>query len=288
MNPPGPPRHLPARIAALKAIAAIAAIAGMAGMDVHAAPPRRAKAVALAGAGQTPPARLTVLVEDAASPWSDHNGVGLANDLVRAAFDAAGTPATLKVVPYARCKAMVVSGAAPSCFSMSAAPELDGTVRFADKPLFAVTAHFYAPRQQSGVPRSLDEVRRGTRVGIVNGYEYPPAVLALARRGVRFEPARSEVLNLRKLAAGRIDLVIVMTDPLRSEQLVERQADVSNIVHAFTGPSMGSFIGFSSRSAEGERQRQLFNNGFRIITENGKRATLEAQWKLQCSRFCPE
>jgi polar amino acid transport system substrate-binding protein len=253
--------------------------ATFAGLIAMAAP------VAWAAALATP---VTVLVEDAASPWSDHKGLGLANDLVRAAFDAAGAPATLNVVPYARCKALVVSGAAPSCFSMSASPEFKNSVRFADKPLFSVTAHFYAATAPARAARSLDEVRRGTRVGIVNGYEYHPAVLALARRGVIFEIGRSEVINLRKLAAGRIDLAIIMTDPLRSETLVERQANVANVRHAFTGPSMGSYIGFSSHNAEGERQRQLFNSGFKTIGENGKRAMLEARWKLQCASFCPE
>jgi hypothetical protein len=158
------------------------------------------------------PAPVHVLVEDAASPWSDHLGVGLANDLVRAAFEAAGSPATLTVVPYARCKALVLQGAAPSCFSMSAAPELKGTVRFADRPLYSVTAHFYAAKHSR--LRSLGDLRPGMRVGIVNAYEYPPEVQELARRGVILESARSEVVNLRKLAAGRLDLALVLTDTL--------------------------------------------------------------------------
>lgn len=242
-----------------------------------------------AAAAAAAPAPVQVLVEDAASPWSDHQGVGLANDLVRAAFEAAGSPATLTVVPYARCKALVLQGAAPSCFSMSAAPELKGTVRFADRPLFSVTAHFYAARNSR--LRSLGDLRPGMRVGIVNGYEYPPEVQQLARRGVILESARSEVVNLRKLAAGRLDLALVLTDTLRSSEMVERQAgvaDEADIAHAFVGPSMGSFIGFSTSNPEGERQRLLFNSGFKTIVENGRRNQIEAAWRLRCARFCPE
>lgn len=249
----------------------------------------------LAGAATFAPATASaalepvrVLVEDAASPWSDHNGVGLANDLVRAAFEAAGSPATLTVVPYARCKALVIQGAAPSCFSMSAAPELKGTVRFADRPLFSVTAHFYAGKHGGNALRSLDDLRPGMRLGIVHGYEYPPEVMDLARRGIILETARSEVINLRKLAARRIDLAVVMTDTLRSIELVERQAGVADIVHAFVGPTMGSFIGFSTSNRDGERQRLLFNAGFKAIGENGQRNQIETRWRLQCATFCPE
>lgn len=239
------------------------------------------------------PAPVRVMVEDAASPWSDSHGVGLANDLVRAAFKAAGAPAVLVVVPYARCKALVVGGAEASCLSMSAAPELQGTVRFADHPLFSVTAHFYALKPASSAApaaplRSLDDLRTGMRVGIVNGYEYPAAVLALAARGVVLESARSEVINLRKLGAGRIDLAVVMTDPLRSMALVERQAAVDNIAHAFVGPTMESFIGFSTSNPDGERQRLLFNAGFKTIGENGQRSLIESRWKKRCATFCPE
>jgi len=230
-----------------------------------------------------------VLVEDAASPWSDRNGVGMANDLVRAAFAAAGAPATLDVVPYARCKALVLNGAAPSCLSMSAAPELQGKVRFADQPLFSVTPHFYSARsKEANKLRSLDGLRPGMRVGIVFGYEYPPAVTALAGRGVALETARSEVINLKKLAAGRLDLAVLMTDDLRSVDLVERQAGVKGVLRAFTGPAMGSFIGFSTSNPEGERQRRLFNTGFKTISDNGERQQIEARWRLRCARFCPE
>lgn len=251
-------------------------------------------AAASAGACAAPApasAAVRVLVEDAASPWSDHQGVGLANDLVRAAFAAAGARADLTVVPYARCKALVMNGAAASCLSMSAAPELAGRVRFADKPLFTVTAHFYAARSNPAPPASLDELRAGKRVGLVHGYEYSPDILALAARGVVFETARSEVMNLRKLAAGRLDAAVVMTDTLRSVDLVERQAgatDAAAIVHAFSGPAMGSYIGFSTSNPDGERQRKLFNTGFKTLIDSGERARIEARWKLRCARFCPE
>lgn len=233
-------------------------------------------------------ARLQILVEDAASPWSNHHGEGYANDLVRAAFAAAGVDVELVVVPYARCKAMVMQGAAASCFSMSPAPELDKLVRFSDKPLFSVTPRFYYNVKHKVAAKSVADLRKGMRVGIVHGYEYPAFVKQLAKRGVVVESARSDVANLRKLAAGRIDVALLMTDEMRNEQLIQRQAGVKNVALAFQSAPMESFIGFSATRPDSEMLRHGFNSGYHTISGNGTRQSIHAAWKRRCAKFCPE
>jgi polar amino acid transport system substrate-binding protein len=250
-----------------------------------------AAGIALLGsccAGAAVGASPDILVEDAASPWSNRAGEGYANDLVRAAFGAAGVTAKLVVVPYARCKALVIQGGAAACFSMSASPELGKLVRFADKPLFSVKPRFYFNLKRPITAKSVTELSRGMRVGIVHGYEYPPFVDELAARGIVIEHARSDVANLQKLAAGRIDAALVMTDEMRSEELIQRQAGVHDIGFAFEGTPQESFIGFSTRHPDGEAQRRLFNAGFQTITDNGTSRTIEAKWKLRCAKECPE
>lgn len=244
--------------------------------------------LACTGAAAAPPARLQILVEDAASPWSTRGGDGYANDLVRAAFAAAGVDVELVVVPYARCKALVMRGGAVGCFSMSAAPELGSLVRFADKPLFSVTPKFYYNASHKVVAKSVADLKPGMRVGIVHGYEYPPFVSQLAQRGIVLDSARSDVANLRKLAANRIDVALVMTDEMRSEELIQRQAGVRNIAFAFQSTPMESFIGFSTGHPDGDAQRRRFNSGFQAISENGTRQSIQASWKLRCAKFCPE
>lgn len=232
--------------------------------------------------------RLQILVEDAASPWSNRGGDGYANDLVRAAFAAAGVDVELVVVPYARCKALVMQGGAVGCFSMSATPELGSLVRFADRPLFSVTPRFYYNVNRKVAAKSVADLKPGMRVGIVHGYDYPPFVAQLAKRGIIVDSARSDVANLRKLAANRIDVALVMTDEMRSEELIERQAGVHNIAFAFQSTPMRSFIGFSTGHPDGDAQRRRFNSGFQAISENGTRHAIQAKWKLRCSKICAE
>src|SRR4051812_32252616 len=76
-------------------------------------------------------ARLDIMVEDAAAPWSRPDGRGYSNDIVRAAFRAALVDVRLIVVPYARCKRMVSTGRVAACFNMSWDSRLSGQVVFA-------------------------------------------------------------------------------------------------------------------------------------------------------------
>lgn len=232
--------------------------------------------------------RVQILVEDAASPWSNHDGVGYANDLVRAAFNAAGVEAELVVVPYARCKALVMKGGAVACFSMSASPELGNLVRFGDKPLFSVTPRIYYNPKRRARPTSLADLKAGMRVGIVRGYEYPPFVEELRRRGLLLDSSQSDVANLRKLAANRLDVALIMTDEMRSPELIGQQAAVRDIAFGFQSAPMESFIGFSTLHADGDAQRRRFDFGFEAIGANGVRKAIQAQWKLRCAKFCPE
>src|SRR5277367_4729259 len=73
---------------------------------------------------------LTIMVEDASEPFSRRDGTGYANDIVRAAFKAAGIEVGLDVVPYARCKKSLEDGATPACFAMSWLPEFQNRIRF--------------------------------------------------------------------------------------------------------------------------------------------------------------
>ena len=244
--------------------------------------------LAFAGALAAPAERVQILVEDAASPWSNHDGVGFANDLVRAAFSAAGVSADLAVVPYARCKALVMQGGAVGCFSMSAAPELARLVRFADKPLFSVTPRFYYNPKRRARPKSLADLKPGMRVGVVRGYEYPPFVQQLGQRGLVLDSAQSDVASLRKLAANRIDVALIMTDEMRSPELIQQQAGVRDIAYGFQSMPMESFIGFSTLNPDGDAQRRHFNAGFETISANGVRQEIQAQWKARCAKFCPE
>ena len=231
------------------------------------------------------PSRVTtretvdVGVEDAAAPWSQPDGTGYANDLVRAAFDAVDIDVRLHVLPYARCKQQVLNGDLVACVSMSPAPELRRVVRFSAKPLFVFTCRFFENPRRPLASR-IEDFPRGTRVGTVLGYEYPPEMLVrLRRRGAVLEPAPTEETNLRKLAAGRIAAAVVNSDAVKSSDWVAARAGVTGRVRSiFSVGDMPAYVGFSMAHRDGRAMAARFDLGYARIIASGERGRIQRRW----------
>jgi polar amino acid transport system substrate-binding protein len=224
---------------------------------------------------------IEIMVEDAASPWSNPDGTGYANEIVQAAFAAVQADVALSVVPYARCKKYVMAGLVPACLSMSSDPLLRGKVRFAEQPLFLAYPRFYYNTAYPVPARSLAKLPAKLHIGVVNGYEYPPEVARLAARGIGLDEARSDATNLKKLGAGRIGLALTMMDDIKTEAVLLQEAGVVNVALAFELKPQGSYIGFSTAHRDGERARVLFNQGYAIIAANGVKQAIDEKWHVK-------
>jgi len=233
----------------------------------------------LAAASSVSP--LEIMVEDAASPWSNADGSGYANDVVKAAFNAAGVIVKLDVVPYARCKAMAVAGKVAGCFSMSWEPTLQGLIVFADQPIFTAHARFYHNTARPLAVTRQEDIASGTVIGIVNGYEYPQSLDALRKKGVLFDASDSETILLKKLANGRLDLAILMLDGLKTDVALMTEAGVNNVSFAFPSGEMASFVGFSAHHPSGDYARSKFNEGYAQIERNGTLNSIKSNWHLK-------
>lgn len=227
-------------------------------------------------------AALEIMVEDAAAPWSQADGSGAANDIVKAAFATAGVDVTLTTVAYARCKHMVLTGQVAGCFSMATDASIADKVILSDAPLYRNYSQYLQNSQHPLPARNGAEIRSGTVIGIVAGYEYPPSVTALETRGVTLEVAGSETANLKKLAAGRIAATVVQLDELKSIAFLTGVAGVEkSVTPLFRAPEQGSYIGFSKLHPQGQWARERFNAGFAKIRSDGTLQKIIAKWKAQ-------
>jgi len=233
----------------------------------------------------TPAARavdhtLEIYVENAADPFSRPDGTGYANDVVRAAFEAVGVRIKFRVVPYTRCKYKVLSGEAAACVSMSWDPSFEGRIRFADTPLIKVTPVYYENRARPLIARSEAELGKGVVTGTIRGYEYPKTVMEAHARGMVFDENSSEQANLQKLALGRIDAVMVMSNPLTGVGHWAKDADVETLVRiAFTSASSEEgYFAVSISHRDGLPALGQYNEGIRIITANGLLEQIRARW----------
>lgn len=222
---------------------------------------------------------IDIGVEDAAASWSQADGTGYANDLVRAAFAAVDVDVRMHVLPYARCKQQVMKAEFVACVSMSPAPELRGVVRFSERPLFVFTCDFLESEARP-LPRRIEELRPGTRIGTVLGYEYPPPMLdQLRRTGAVMEPAPTEEINLRKLAAGRLDAAVVNRDAVKSSDWVAARAGVTGRVRsAFRVGGMPAYVGFSLAHRDGAALARRFDAGYARIIASGERDRIQHRW----------
>lgn len=226
---------------------------------------------------------LEIYVENAADPFSRPDGTGYANDVVRAAFEAVGVPIRFHVSPYARCKYMALSGEAAACVSMSWDPSFEGRIRFADTPLITVTPVYYENLSRPLAARSEAELGKGIVIGTVRGYEYPESAMKAKARGVVFEENSSEQGNLEKLALGRLDAVMVMSNPLTGHSHWARDAHVDRLVRiAFTSEtSEYGYFGASTKHPDGLTALKEYNEGIRIITANGRLDQIRVKWTPQ-------
>lgn len=233
---------------------------------------------------------LPVAVEDDAAPWSNADGSGFANDLVRAVFAEAQLPVRLTVAPYARCKQLALDGETAACFSMSPAPELEGRIALADKPLFTCNADFFQATERALKATKPGDLPRGTRLGVVIGYEYPAELKSLEAAGVVvLEEAASEEINLRKLAEGRLDAALINHNAVKSaSEMVKRAGVAGKVERAFPCGELKSFIGFSLRHPRGPEALAAFNAAFARLQANGGLAAIEKSWQTKCEEAAAE
>jgi polar amino acid transport system substrate-binding protein len=237
----------------------------------------------------TPRRVVDIAAEDAAGNWSRKDGTGFANDIVRAAFAAAGVDARFIVVPYARCKQMVVDASMVACFSMSRTG-LDASVVLPSLPLFTCFSDYFV-RTGTHLPAGGAPFVPGTVVGVVRGYEYPASVQSLVDRGIiKLEEGPSEETNLQKLAQGRIGAALINYNRTKPATEIVAAAGVAGKVVA--GPragELGSFIGFSRRHPDMRRTLAAFDSGLLVITRTGEMARIEERWvRLALSRAGPK
>ena len=224
---------------------------------------------------------IDIAAEDDAGLWSQKDGTGLANDIVLAAYKAEGIEARLTVMPYARCKNMVVSAEIVACFSMSKYPALAETIVFADRPLFVCHADLFHSLSHPLTIKSEKDIPKGTVVGTVRGYEYPDLLNRLKENGtVVFEEVDAEELNLKKLVDGRIQLAVINQDNTKPAMaLMLATGTVGKVESVFRCGDLESFLAFSKKHPKSEWAREKFNSGMKKIEADGTLAQIQKKWE---------
>ena len=224
---------------------------------------------------------LVLVAEDDWYPYSaKRNGQaeGLAVDIVRAAYAAAGVTVEFRTMPYARCMQAVKQGVEIGCFDTLKDASTRDTYLFHEQPLFKATIGIYAPAAFSG--RMTPKQLVGHSVGLTNGYTYGDAVEK--NDAIRKDMASNDLLTLRKLIAGRVEFALVYT---RVADWLQQQSPELRGGFRQAGVLLedGLYLSFSkSRRESAEAIRQL-NRGLAQIRANGTYARIEGDWQRRLS-----
>ena len=217
---------------------------------------------------------LVIDAENGAGPWGNEMGVGCGNDIVKAAFDAAGVPIDMKFVPYSRCKQDVLRDQAVACFGMGDTEnDVKNKISFAKPPLYFYRSSFITGAGKNLDVKKIENISDGATVGIVISYEYAEQISNLKQRGVKFVTVATEAQIVKMILAGHIDYGILNSDSLKTEEYIIRSAvgrKASQVRIAFKGPSLGTYVGFSQSHPEGKSALKAFEKGMRGLAKTGK------------------
>lgn len=219
--------------------------------------------------------------EDDAAPWSYADGSGYVNDLVRQAFGVMGWDVQLKVMPYARCKTLTLRGLLAGCFSASKVAEHADKLLYPTHPVFEAQNVLLASPDSPWSSCDVAQWPRPPRVGTVRAYEYTPRLESLlaSRHLIRHE-VDSEISNLRKLQAKRIDAAVITLDKVKRleflQVLAQTPGPLKTVCHF---GSQAAYVMFSKLHAQGPTAQQVFDAGMTRLVDSGAVARLQSDWQ---------
>ena len=166
------------------------------------------------GLGMQPVVANTVILAAAADsiPTSYvENGkpTGILVDVINEAFRRAGYKVEVKLMPWARCIAAAKSGAVDGIFSVYMTPERQQFMTYTDEVLITQVQAFFV-RADSSLTFDGDLTKlRGTSIGVIKKTSYGPRLDAALNTGIfkKIDFTTNSELNVRKLIAGRIDMI---------------------------------------------------------------------------------
>ncbi|WP_269530813.1 ABC transporter substrate-binding protein [Chitinimonas sp. BJYL2] len=222
---------------------------------------------------------VTIAAEDDWYPYCAKVGneaKGMAVDIVREAFKAAGVNLKLEVMPYARCMAQAKAGQVAGCFDAARNSALEQDYVWHKPALFKAKISIYA---QANSPQSDLGVKdlEGKDVAVTNGYEYGEAFDTNPR--IKRSVNNQDVLGFRKLAAGRVQYAVAYEKVANSifEKNKAEFAGKFKAVGMTAEPEL--YIAFTKANPDGAKFAARFSQGLETIMKNGKYKEIEAKWR---------
>ncbi|WP_374351409.1 substrate-binding periplasmic protein [Chitinimonas sp.] len=196
------------------------------------------------------------------SPTMAENGTVVA--IARAAFEAAGYEVEVEFRPWARLLAETRAGNFDAVVAVWYSADRNDYLTYSE-PLVETLLGFYGRREQPIEVRNLGALRE-YQIGTVRGYANPPAFEAA---NLNKDDAVDDMTNLRKLAAGRLDLVLI--DQALAGYLLQKEPALAARLEWRDPPvqKMPLYLGIAKKRPTYLQTQAAFNRGLAEIRRNG-------------------
>jgi polar amino acid transport system substrate-binding protein len=186
-------------------------------------------------------------------------------ELTRRAFATQGYQPQIDFKPWPRVRMELRNGKLQGALTLWP-QEVEEERLIASRPLFYSQLGVFVRKDDPQLFQTLEDLR-GRRIGSVRGYGYPER---LRESGLQLEEASSDIINLRKLEAGRFDLVLLervvgeyltASDPALRGRLVWQEPTLERI------PLM---VGFTAQRPDQPDWAAIFERGLRELHASGE------------------
>lgn len=215
---------------------------------------------------------VLIAVEDDWPPFAHverpgGEALGLAVDLVRAAFAAQGLRVRLLPVPFARCMRMARGSEVAGCFNATQTTDNRNLYLWHEPPMFVEELAIFG--RHPAPARDLAQADlRGKRVGITNGYTYPTEFMR--DPAIQRSTATSDAALLRMLALDRVDYVLMNHTPALQRLQADPALQAAGITRVGRISLDGFWIAFSLAHPRGPEFSQRFGQGLQQLRRSGR------------------
>ena len=210
---------------------------------------------------------LYIAAEDSWPPYSDSQGQGISQQLVRAALQTAGHDLRIEAMPYARALTLADYGDADAAWNVT----LDDSTRlrfhFGQQPLLRASGYFYYPRGREQSYQSLADVPDNTRIAVINNYEYGNTFVAHQARFQLVRVSTQEQI-IKLLLSGRAEMAI-MFDRV-ADYTMQQTATQGQLSRGALNHVSDIYLAFNKSKASSLRYARDLDRGLAEIRASGR------------------
>lgn len=219
---------------------------------------------------------ITVAAEDGWPPYSGAGGQGLSRQLAEAALATQGIGMNVVVVPYARALNQTMAGQADACWNVTRQASTEAQFVFGREPLLQATASYYYRAGQEQTYQSPADIPDGTRIAVINGYEYGDE-FEMHRRRLQLMEVSKQRQMIELLLSGRVDMAIFF-DRVLDYNVRFYGYDPERIRRGGRNHTSDIYIAFSRANPRAAELADRLDQGLQTLQRNGDYQRILAEY----------